>query len=317
MKRMEYQSSPVGRYRLHRAIKDALGGRQTINDEIAHGTSDGKKTIGEVLDPVIRRYRTIMVMAFHRRVPARDIFRSVIGVSSGAVSYPKLEAPEGAKKKRILIFAPHPDDEVLGCGGTIAKYATEGSSIKVAYVTDGRNGNPRFSAEEMVIERKKEGIEGLRALGCGDNVFMDYPDSGLKANKESIERTLRLIEEYGPDAIFTPNPLDNHPDHICTTQMVAAALKSYTEDTDCYCYEVWSALTPNTLVDITDEMEKKVEAIGKHRSQIEIIDYTEKIVGLNAFRSLTAGNGIRYCEAFYKSSREDFIKLVERSRTSG
>lgn len=257
------------------------------------------------------KYRIATSKIFYRAQRAKDMLLPNLWPQLVTCKYPSLESAEITKRSRIMVFAPHADDEVLGCGGTLAKYAHGGSEIRVVYMTDGRNGNPAYTAEGLIQKRREEATEGLKVLGCRDPVFLGYPDSGLICNKESEDRIASLIDEYGPDAIFSPYYIDNHIDHVRTASIIAGALKHRTGDIDCYCYEVWSVLPPNVIFDISGEMAKKIEAIGKHESQIELIDYVEKIVGLNSYRSMTIGKGVRYCEAFFKCNRPDFIRLVK------
>lgn len=226
-------------------------------------------------------------------------------------SYPHMESPEEMERRRILVFSPHQDDEVLGCGGTLLQYVRSGTRIKVVYMTDGRYGNPRYDPEDIVEIRNREAQQGLKILKCEDATFLNYPDSGLRLTEETTSRVLSIVEEYDPDAIFLPYPFDNHIDHVRTAVIVASALKRFPHELDCYCYEVWSALPPNVVYDITRDVQRKIDAIREHKTQIEMIDYVEKIIGLNAFRSLTLGNGARYCEAFFKCSRKGLIRLVE------
>lgn len=281
------------------------------------GKFDNRRTTnrspGERLMSFTEEVRAVASNALKRALKTKDLI-AVVASLQPTVQYPSIESPGDTGITRLLVFAPHPDDEVLGCGGTIALYRSGGSSVRVIYMTDGGLGSPRFEPGELAKERKREAVEGLGVLGCSDVRFLDYPDCGLRCTRESIGRALEQIEDYRPDAIFVPFPLDNHPDHFSTVAIVGAALEEYPEEVRCYCYEVWSALPPNTIVDISMVAAKKEEAIRKHLTQTEIIDYTDKIMGLNAYRSLTAGSGISSCEAFFKCSRGELIDLLKKMR---
>lgn len=252
-------------------------------------------------------------LLLYRLIRAKDRILPDLWSSLVTNRSPLLIPSDRLSMAKAVVFAPHPDDEVLGCGGTIVAMASRGTMVKVVYMTDGGRGDPRSTAEEMSAIRKKEARKGLDVLGCGEPVFMDRPDGGLKADRETISRTRDLIDELGPDAVFVPYPFDNHIDHIRTAQVVAAALGPRSP-VACYCYEVWSVLPPNIIVDITSQMDRKLEALAQHSSQLALLDYREKIAGLNAYRSITAGNGVRSCEAFYKCSGKELYDLVGRGK---
>jgi hypothetical protein len=198
------------------------------------------------------------------------------------------------EKARILVIAPHPDDEILGCGGTIGKFIQNGSHIKTLFLTDGSHGNNTIEQQFLVNLRKLEAKAGLRAT------------------RETIRMMLSLIEDYHPEIIFLPFFLDNHPDHKESAVIAAHALNRYKVPVVCYCYEVWTALFPNVLIDITDMMDKKIRAIEAHESQVSHLNLVSSVIGLNSYRSLGLSEDVKFCEAFYKCSKEQFIKMVLR-----
>jgi LmbE family N-acetylglucosaminyl deacetylase len=208
------------------------------------------------------------------------------------------------------VVAPHQDDEVLGCGGTIYHYSRQGAVVKVLYMTDGSRGGEELSGPELTVIRKQEAREGLLELGCLDAVFMGYPDTRLKCDPEVVVKVLEAIEDFRPNKIFMPFFFEIHPDHITTGKLVAHALQWYSHSVECYNYEVWTPFFPNIIIDITSSIDAKLNALSKHQSQIGIINYIDKIKGLNAYRSITAGRKIDYCEAFIKGSREEHIHLA-------
>jgi LmbE family N-acetylglucosaminyl deacetylase len=216
------------------------------------------------------------------------------------------------EKARILVIAPHPDDEILGCGGTIGKFIQNGSHIKTLFLTDGSHGNNTIEQQFLVNLRKLEAKAGLKILGSDDLEFFNFKDSELRATRETIRMMLSLIEDYHPEIIFLPFFLDNHPDHKESAVIAAHALNRYKVPVVCYCYEVWTALFPNVLIDITDMMDKKIRAIEAHESQVSHLNLVSSVIGLNSYRSLGLSEDVKFCEAFYKCSKEQFIKMVLR-----
>jgi LmbE family N-acetylglucosaminyl deacetylase len=230
--------------------------------------------------------------------------------NKGTFAYPRFETLDLSNHPRLLVLAPHPDDDVIGCGGTIRKAVQKGAKVKVVYLTDGRFGNNSYSEKELIEIRKTEALNGLRVLGCDDAVFFGNPDMGLQVDEQNVGRLHQLLEEYHPTAIFIPSFQEMPPDHLMTARIAAHALRRYEREVQCYGYEVWVPLIPTILVDITDVIEIKVEAIRQHRSQVAVSDYSVKIKGLNSYRSMYARKEVDYCEAFTLHSRIQFVELA-------
>jgi LmbE family N-acetylglucosaminyl deacetylase len=237
-------------------------------------------------------------------------YLSLFRKHKGTFAYPRFETLDLSGHHRIMILSPHPDDDVIGCGGVIRKAVQNGAEIKVVYLTDGRFGNNSYSEEELVKVRKAEALDGLRVLGCGDAVFFDNPDMGLQVDEKNVDKLHGLLEEFRPTALFIPSFHEMPPDHQITAHLAAHALKRYEGNVQCYGYEVWVPLIPSILVDITDVIDNKVEAIRQHRSQVAISDYSVKIKGLNSYRSMYARKGVEYCEAFTHHNRAEYLELA-------
>jgi LmbE family N-acetylglucosaminyl deacetylase len=212
--------------------------------------------------------------------------------------------------KSILVLAPHPDDEVLGCGGTVKKCTVAGARVTTVYFTDGSEGNDSVGAQELVNMRKGEAEAGLKVLGCGDCRFLDFPDGSLRATDVSIKAVRDVLDSHRPDAVFVPFFMDNHPDHIQTAVILADALKGYDGEVTCYCYEVWTPLYPNLLVDITETIDVKMAAMDAHASQTVHQNIKESVDGLNTYRAIGLGKKVKACEAFYRCSKKEYIRTV-------
>ena len=237
------------------------------------------------------------------------MLRALNSSSSDDFLYPRLRSMDLSLFERVLIISPHPDDDVIACGGTIRKLVQQGTSVKVVYMTDGRGGNMGYDPGRLVAGREVEAKKALTVLGCSDAVFLRHPDMGLSCDREVIDEILTLLRDFKPDAIFVPSILEFPPDHRVTADITMAALAKYKHEVVCLEYEVWTPLPmTNVLVDITDVVEEKARAILEHRSQMEINDYSEKIIGLNAYRSMIAESGVKYCEGFHRLERKDYVK---------
>jgi LmbE family N-acetylglucosaminyl deacetylase len=201
--------------------------------------------------------------------------------------------------KDALIIAPHPDDESLGCGGSIIKHIRAKSRVKVVFLTNGDKGDfkGKFGKEYVEI-RKSSAQKAMSILGVEDFEFWGYGDRELSAaTGEAEEKLLYTIRAFSPSVLYAPSPLEAHPDHKSAFQVVWN-LRSQFQISYAF-YEVLMALYPNALVDITDEMEQKRKAIESYRTEVYYNDYVTKILGLNRFRTATLPKTVRYSEAFF------------------
>lgn len=97
--------------------------------------------------------------------------------------------------KKILVFAPHPDDDVIGCGGSIAKHTKQGSKVTVVYMTSGDAGSLNYSKEELAQIREKEARSAAEILGVEDLIFLRNSDGYLEYNKENLVKIIELIRD--------------------------------------------------------------------------------------------------------------------------
>jgi len=205
------------------------------------------------------------------------------------------------EKRRVLVIAPHPDDEAIGCGGSLALHRKAGSSVRTIFVTIDR---PLPSGE---IVRVGEADRASKALGF-DQQWLKIPDGSVSRHEPEVaEGIAKAIRETSPDVIFCPFPGDNHRDHQAAAASTAAAIAKADFGGDVWCYEVWAALWPNFFVDISSVVEEKRAAIECYRSQIEFTPYVEGVLGLNRYRGVKART--TYAEAFYVCSGRDFVNL--------
>jgi LmbE family N-acetylglucosaminyl deacetylase len=194
-------------------------------------------------------------------------------------------------KHRVVVFSPHPDDDTLACGGTIAKAIHEGDDVHVIFMTDGRNShkvalgiqdNP--SPEEVRDIRRSEAEEAAEKLGLkrGNLVFLDFEDGSLPSRiQEAKERVEENLLKLKPEKVFAPDRADLHEDHRSTNLIISSAVKELTLDPNLYTYIIWSnrwgrlrrSLTlPNRIgIDISRFLPLKLKAIEMHRSQVSLL----------------------------------------------
>jgi len=201
--------------------------------------------------------------------------------------------------KEVLIFAPHPDDEALGCAGTIMLLNKKGVSSTIVFLT---NGEKLYQEPSPVVaeQRKDEGRRASEMLGCKEPLFLNIPDGEINRHIEKIYNEIyAIIKKREPGIIFSPSPIDYHVDHISTSH-IALKLFNTINTFKLTFYEIYSTLRFNYLIDITEVVEDKKRIILNYKASLygkpEV--YVNAALGLNAQRSLfVQKNG--YYEAFY------------------
>jgi LmbE family N-acetylglucosaminyl deacetylase len=204
---------------------------------------------------------------------------------------------------RVLVFAPHPDDETAGPGGALCLHRRAGDPVRVVVATDGIAGDPdgRFDRSTYAQRRRAESRAGLRELGVDDAVYWGFPDS-CQLSASDIElgvlKAIEAITAARPDIVYLPWELEGHPDHHALHRIVVGALERTRFAGLALGYEVWHAMIPDLIVDITPVIEHKRAAMLCHRSQIDYVRFDHCMLGLNAYRSLIHARGQGYGEAF-------------------
>jgi LmbE family N-acetylglucosaminyl deacetylase len=200
----------------------------------------------------------------------------------------------------VLVIAPHPDDEVLGCGGTIRLRIERGERVAAVFLTSGELGLKRLPLAEARKLRESEARRAARILGITQLFFLHQPDWTLAEQVKAAAAALRpILEREKPKAIFLPHPNDAHPDHRASLTVLKLALRgSVLPKPELWGYEVWSPLdVADEVVDISGVMSRKIRALRAHRSQLAEFDYVKAVRGLNQFRGAMAGK-CKFAEVF-------------------
>jgi len=204
------------------------------------------------------------------------------------IPYKEAVIPEG----KYLVFAPHPDDETLGMGGTIALATSRGFPVTLVFMTNGdMGGNPDIRQEEARQAAEILGIDRIFHLNLGDR----------RVCSESLPEALldEILTTTEPDLLFLPSFQEIHPDHRATTQKILAFLKKRGYHFDLWFYEVNRQGEVNRVIDIASVLDLKESAIECYASQIEQLDYKEHALCLNFMRSITLGGKSSYAEGFW------------------
>ncbi|MFT3812342.1 MAG: PIG-L family deacetylase [Acidovorax sp.] len=213
-------------------------------------------------------------------------------------------------RSRILVVAPHADDEIIPCGGTLLLHRQLGSPTRVVFVTDSAAGlsDPEVAGQLRGIRRDESALVA-QAMGFESVVRLDWPDSRLVRHEAPLaQQLIDQIQSFKPDIIYCPFPGDGHADHQACALAVADATVQMGWKGEIHAYELWTALWPNIMIDISDQAEEKEQLVRLYASQMADRDYASGILGLNRYRGLQ--HRVGYAEAFYACRAREFQALT-------
>lgn len=206
------------------------------------------------------------------------------------------------KKMNILAIGAHPDDIEFGCGGALVKYADRGHFLSVLVMTSGDHGGDSGI-------REKEQLDSNRILGVKQIHWGGYQDTYLQVDHNVISNIEGVIGEVRPDFIFCHYPDDTHQDHRHLANAVVSATR-YIRNVLFYEGPTTQNFNPQIYVDISDTLERKLQTLEAHRSQVDKTNIPNLTI-LELARSTANFRGIqgrvKYAEAF--SSLRLFINI--------
>ena len=214
---------------------------------------------------------------------------------------------------KVLLFAPHFDDESLGCGGTLAKHVKAGDEVEVIFMTNGNSGSTlgdNLSQTEYSRLRSAEAANAMKVLGISKSECLELEEGFMRLTPELEKLLITIIRRHRPHTVYIPHDDENHNDHMVTSVAVTHAVhrarwtyfphlgnKPHTVR-EIRAYEISTPLRrPNLYVDITDVVGIKEAAIRSYRSQLIHCQHDQASLGLNRFRGLT-GLSVEFAEAF-------------------
>ncbi len=202
--------------------------------------------------------------------------------------------------RRVLVLAPHPDDETLGCGGSLALHDKAGDPIKIVFLTNGAKGDSTGKIEKnrYMALRQSEAERACECMGVSELEFWPYEDRSLAGARGALSRMVDLLNDYRPQLVYAPSPLEIHPDHRAACFLLCDALRGGDFSFEVAFYEVGQPICVNALVDITPVLPQKNKAINQYKSQLKERPYGEITLGLNRFRSMTLPERVTHAEGF-------------------
>jgi N-acetylglucosamine malate deacetylase 1 len=199
----------------------------------------------------------------------------------------------------VLVIAPHPDDEAIGCGGTVAVHTSRGDRVVVVFLTSGELGLKHLPRERAWAIREKEARAAAKVLGVANVSFLRRADWFLEDDVDAALPGLgSILTDESPGRIYLPHPDEWHPDHKLALALTRRALEGVSCEPSLLMYEVWTPLSVyDHLVDVSAVMAQKLRAIRCYRSQLKAFRYDRAIRGLNEYRGHLAAHS-RYAEVF-------------------
>ncbi len=214
--------------------------------------------------------------------------------------------------KKVLIVAAHSDDEVLGCGGTIAKHTEYGDKVYVVFMTNGVGSRSSVSRKD-IDKRYQAAKKASKILGVSSTKFFDFPDNKMDTVPllDIVQSIETVVDEFRPEIIYTHHIGDLNIDHQITHNAVITACRPQPEFCvkKIFTFEVpssteWqtpgcNSFTPNLFVNIDEQIKLKELALSAYSDEMRPVPHTrsiENILRIDACRGSSVG--LRYAEAF-------------------
>ncbi len=206
---------------------------------------------------------------------------------------------------QVLVLAPHPDDEVFGCGGAIMRHVEQGVPVHVIVLSDGAFGVDEDKATDYTQQRQNESIDAANVLGYGVPVFWQYRDREICYGEKLVQEILTAISETQANLIYAPSVFEMHPDHRALGIATVEAVRRIGSAIRLALYEVGIPLRPNQLLNISNLAKRKQKAMACFVSQNEKQRYDLDIAALNRYRTYTLPADVTAAEAYILVAAEE------------
>jgi LmbE family N-acetylglucosaminyl deacetylase len=217
-------------------------------------------------------------------------------------------------RRGAVVVAPHPDDEVIGCGGTLLDIVAAAGSVTVIQVTDGSDSAAFIDESEEVRRRVRldEARDVAGTLGAGIEC-LGADNRALRATAELAGRMRDVLERSRAGIAFAPSFTDIHPDHQTVLRVLAEAMRAMSGPRpDVALYEVWSLVTPTHVHDVGARIGEIEALLLRYETALKIDDYVRLVAERLLFNSYTYRDRPGYLEAFTVMSGDRFCEAAER-----
>ena len=211
-----------------------------------------------------------------------------------------LKIPEN---KKILVIAPHPDDETLGCGGLLIQSAFKNCKIHILSLSSGLESEQKEREAELELSAYDIGIQEI--------TFLRLTDGNICDEIQNENYLAKICDKFSPDIILTPFLFDHHLDHVCANKLFLESINDL--DIEIWCYQVYNNIVSNAYCDITEVIDKKTKIINNYDSQTKSFDYAHWNRGLNAWNSrLCLSKKHKFIESYFIAPKKDFIDMCKQ-----
>jgi LmbE family N-acetylglucosaminyl deacetylase len=257
-------------------------------------------------------------------VPAfeREQVRFLAGRDAWAARHPQAIAPSVQELDPrsfagscALVFAPHPDDEIIGCGGTLLRLVGAGARVVCVQATDGSDSHALRAAPEEIRRtiRLTEARAVAAAAGFHETVFWRADNRAFRATGELAEQAARLLRQHRPRLILTSFLTDIHPDHLTLNQILAEAIEAagnVLEGSLVLGYEVWALAPPSLVCDVTGVREKQEALLWTYTTAMKVDDFIALCERRNYYHACRLLRRAGYAEVFHAVPAREYPALV-------
>jgi len=295
----------------HSAIPPWLSGRLTLTARKAPSMPaiHGRKW------PDAQAHRRRYARQYAAIAAARDAWLSAFPEYRGVA--PRALEPSEWRDARVLVLAPHPDDELIGCGGTLCRLVAAQAEVSIIQATDGSRLEslrdlPQARRKTVRLEEAKRVAAALRAR----LVLWRQEDARLSCSPGTIAKLARALGKLRPTHVFTPFLGDMHHDHATLSRILGAALGVAGMAPQVLQYEVWGLVPANVYCDITDQAQTLERLLLLYERAMRVDDFVHFCESRNLARALELTGRPAYVEAFLATSSAEYRRLAERTGES-
>ena len=216
--------------------------------------------------------------------------------------------------KKVLIVAAHPDDEVLGCGGTIARHTDDRDEVHVVFMADGVSSRKDKEYDKKIQNRKDSAIAASKILGVESVEFFGFPDNRMDtlAMLDIVKKLEEVFDKIRPSVVYTHFSCDLNIDHRITHQAVMTICRPLPKQVvrEIYSFEIpsstgWlspsqeNAFTPHRFVNVANTMDRKIEALNAYKEEIYEFPHFRSIKGVVSMMQMRGASvGVSAVESF-------------------
>ncbi|MFK5986536.1 MAG: glycosyltransferase [Pseudomonadota bacterium] len=220
-----------------------------------------------------------------------------------------LSLPENAN---IVVVIPHPDDETIWCGATLAKLSAQSCNISAILFTDGESGDPEnyFYGQSIAELRYQEFQDASSLYGLANVLRLQQEDGNYYPDRKIKAKILNWLEREQPDWILTPHLMDAHRDHILVSLTMYELWPQLKKRPRLFFYDGWWPSQVNSYVDISDKIEAKKQALSVYKTPLKYVDYLKLSEYLSQYRgvSLAASD---FAEGFFEITEKNYNDILK------